>query len=451
MEEMLPQVGSISGGWGRSKFPCDHDKTSDAHQDAVLNNKNKTNNSDDEQSKNKQAHQKRKRKNKFPLGIPSLQRTGVGGKFKHTTEDDDDDDNSEGCFFFIEGTVAHLECQILTMEDTCSIDNDHHFIVAEITRAFVRESFWDATRRVFGNNSYPYFAFFGSRQFGHTRMIPSETTLLSAGFVDTAQTPPWTRLAEPKQFSRLLYTNPLCFMTLDTDSSDIRGGQMPLVVAHLTATNNFGRFMFGMKQSLALKLLVSTTTTTSTSTSANEEPADKGKPIQFHLSVPVHGLEDLIRQCMTYDDEQAKTSTVTNISPRTLATCRDFITTRRTAVVGDVKDTTAMQVPRGCVAHMECQVCEIKVERRPTTATTTTTTSATTSQQQHAVVFAEVIGACVHPYYWNAKQYLFQPQQVRSTAAAAAVVASKDAVTIPPPYLKYLGDGVIGSVLPSRD
>jgi flavin reductase (DIM6/NTAB) family NADH-FMN oxidoreductase RutF len=52
----------------------------------------------------------------------------------------------------------------------------------------------------------------------------------------------WLELTLPKQFSRLLYTNPVCF--LSTCSRD--HGQNVMVVSWLTAINNEGRLVMSL-------------------------------------------------------------------------------------------------------------------------------------------------------------------------------------------------------------
>jgi hypothetical protein len=63
----------------------------------------------------------------------------------------------------------------------------------------------------------------------------------------------WVHLQDTKSFSRILYTNPVCFLSTtvnhheqETDSIVVRRNVM--VVSWLTATNNTGRFMMSLNK-----------------------------------------------------------------------------------------------------------------------------------------------------------------------------------------------------------
>lgn len=132
-------------------------------------------------------------------GIPGLKAVPVGGH--HCNDDDNDADE----LFCIEGTVAHLVCRVTSMttttttkrlegsddddgancinhDDDSQEDHHHHhwLITAQVDRAYVLSSYWDADRNLFRPGSPdtpPYLTFFGSQTFGY---VVTEDRLLLA-------------------------------------------------------------------------------------------------------------------------------------------------------------------------------------------------------------------------------------------------------------------------------
>jgi hypothetical protein len=128
----------------------------------------------------------------------------------------------------------------------------------------------------------------------------------------------WIELTEGKQFSRLLYTNPVCFLcatsgsascSVDNDDGDdddkrpstttlpatrpSRGyptakrsaaNEKVMVLSWLTATNNNGRFIFSLNRRRHSSSLLKSSLSPSSSCSS-----------EFTLSVPVQGMEELVR------------------------------------------------------------------------------------------------------------------------------------------------------------
>jgi flavin reductase (DIM6/NTAB) family NADH-FMN oxidoreductase RutF len=132
----------------------------------------------------------------------------------------------------------------------------------------------------------------------------------------------WIELTEGKQFSRLLYTNPVCFLCTSSsstecgsvDNGDANDEQSPptttttlpattsnatqdpsksnrsaasqnvMVLSWLTATNNNGRFIFSLNRRRHSSNLLKSSLSSSLSVSS-----------QFTLSVPVQGMEELVR------------------------------------------------------------------------------------------------------------------------------------------------------------
>ena len=142
--------------------------------------------------------------------------------------------------------------------------------------------------------------------------------------------PTWVELKDKKSFSRLLYTNPVCFLTTTADvtcentcadvASSVGSRILPrrnvMVVSWLTPTNNNGRFMMSInKRRHTATILTSlfgrscvvnesnrenggkekydssatvARSTTATSSSSNNSSC------QFVLCVPVSGMEQLV-------------------------------------------------------------------------------------------------------------------------------------------------------------
>jgi hypothetical protein len=71
--------------------------------------------------------------------------------------------------FAIDGTVAHLLCKVYSMPQQPVIDDEHYLVLAEVTRAYVKRSYWDAEKNLFRpeNDFPPYLTFFGSQTFGY--------------------------------------------------------------------------------------------------------------------------------------------------------------------------------------------------------------------------------------------------------------------------------------------
>lgn len=97
----------------------------------------------------------------------------------------------------------------------------------------------------------------------------------------SAATPPWTKLTKAKQFSRILYPNPVCLLgTWSIASSVASSGSEAvdrnvLVISWLTAVNNEGRLVLSINSSRY-------------STGLLKQSGF------FSLSVPVEGMEQLI-------------------------------------------------------------------------------------------------------------------------------------------------------------
>lgn len=70
----------------------------------------------------------------------------------------------------VQGTVAHLLCE---QQQLLEADGEHHLVVATVSRAWVREDYWDG--KCFAPvspSAPPYLTFFGSQRFGYVRCEP---------------------------------------------------------------------------------------------------------------------------------------------------------------------------------------------------------------------------------------------------------------------------------------
>ena len=250
---------------------------------------------------------------------------------------------------------------------------------------------------------------------------PSESDLPDECFV---------KLTEPKEFSRLLYTNPVCFLGTksskrETFPADFDSNVM--VLSWLTATNNEGSFMFSINKNRHSSNCLS-----------------EG----FILSVPVQGMEDMVLGVggvsgkwgvSKFPSDHREAQTEKHLPPdasqkkkRRGPKFPNGIPSLQKVPFGCgvpvlLKDQPAGErgasnlwpfAIRGTVAHLECIVRDI-------------VDNAEWIDASHYVVFAKVTSAYVHPKYWNVSKKLFQPSQGY------------------PPYLTFFGSQTFGYVSPN--
>lgn len=228
----------------------------------------------------------------------------------------------------------------------------------------------------------------------------------------------WIELKEQKQFSRLLYTNPVCFL------STAKGEQHNvMVLSWLTATNNKGRFMFSLNRKRHSASLLS-------------------EGSAFVLSVPVKGMEDLVRNVgrasgrwgskfvedLPSSEEKGELPTETQEQQPTLSERqkkREEKSRRALCLEGLKAVSLGHQAPYdssigpfavdGTVAHLYCEAyskCQEPV-----------------IDEDHFLVLAEVTQAFVNSSYWDQGQNVFRP-------ADQSV----------PPYLTFFGSSIFGYV-----
>jgi flavin reductase (DIM6/NTAB) family NADH-FMN oxidoreductase RutF len=174
MEELVLAVGSVSGRWGRSKFPACHPR----NNQQLNNTASVAAATDDKTGQGSLKRQQSKRQQpSFPDGIPGLRAVAMGNS-PSTSVNDSSSDERTG-LFAIDGTVAHLECITRQVIDQ-DIDDDHYVIVAQVQRAFVQPSYWNSDMNLFQLQDAsipPYLTFLGSQTFGHVLcVLPLEKT-----------------------------------------------------------------------------------------------------------------------------------------------------------------------------------------------------------------------------------------------------------------------------------
>jgi flavin reductase (DIM6/NTAB) family NADH-FMN oxidoreductase RutF len=300
--------------------------------------------------------------------------------------------------FAIDGTVAHLQCRILQKQETNLIDDDHYFVVAKIVKACVLSSHWDERKKTFGpvtQKDSPTLAFFGSQTFGYVvpKQLRNNADTSTRQRQNSSDTEPWIRLTEGKQFSRLLYTNPVCLLKIGGVSKSTTESEIIFLSmsSWLTATNNEGSFMSSIKRwkkdsdmSLLLK-----------------------KEAKFTVLVPSDEMEHFLQHLEEHGDEaivntnnlEAQSVTITNLDEGGSDHCLD-----------SKHDNTL----KGTVAKLECIIKGYD----------------SSIDKDHFLIFAQVESAAVHSAYWDEKKNLFRPAAGYS------------------PYLKYLGRQACAYVVP---
>jgi hypothetical protein len=173
MEAMVLAVGGTSGRVS-SKFGPDVDVSKDATSFG-------TSNTVPIQNAPSKRQEKKRRQLLLGKGIPNLGQTLYGTQ-------DDFDGGKNFDVFCVNGTVAHLLCnvdQVVGNEisqtlDGCDkesanthnvVDDDHYLVSSTIEDAYCHSDYWDATKKLFrpkDSSVPPFLTFFGSQTFGYT-------------------------------------------------------------------------------------------------------------------------------------------------------------------------------------------------------------------------------------------------------------------------------------------
>jgi flavin reductase (DIM6/NTAB) family NADH-FMN oxidoreductase RutF len=243
----------------------------------------------------------------------------------------------------------------------------------------------------------------------------------------------WLELTEGKQWSRLLYTNPVCFLCCSGGGSAQKN---VMVLSWLTATNNHGSFLFslGKRRHTATMLLLQQQQETTTTATV------------FTLSVPVQGMEELVRavgsvsgrtarkfatpQQQQQQQQQPKEDYVTRVDDSADQQQQPPISKRQKkkmlrqdGIPGLKAVPVGHSIPQqqhdalhlfcidGTVAHLVCRVTRIH------------------DDEHHLLIRAQVERAYVQSSYWDGDKNLFRPSQDT------------------PPYLTFFGSQVFGYVV----
>ena len=268
--------------------------------------------------------------------------------------------------------------------------------------------------------------------------------------------PKWIHLYDKKDFSRLLYPNPVCFLsTLSTkdgstcrssDASKRRANNV-MVLSWLTATNNSGRFMFSINRSRH----------SATNVVPIDESSGKARTgVDFVLSIPVQGMEQLVLDVggtsgkwgskfvadhyhddaepsnETGEDDECRAADVdlTSLSNRQKKKLKRMrlakgIPNLETVPIGhsdaSAREKNLQFAINGTCSHIHCRTHAILDEPA--------SSSLGIIDEEHFLVMAEVIDAHVHSSYWDATKKQFRPM--------------RDDV---PPYLTFFGAQTFGYV-----
>ena len=295
----------------------------------------------------------------------------------------------------------------------------------------------------------------------------------------------WFHLKTGKEFSRILYPNPVCLLSTINSTSALAssneallndGGDSTVTVEHnvkrnvmvlswLTATNNEGRFMFSIHKSRHSTSLLCR------NSGADTSPFRTGT--EFTLSVPVQGMEQLVldvgsmsgrrwskfenneygaasersgidaaqhmskRQRKKQRQERLSLHGVAGLVPVSLGSSHS----RHTSTLSP----SSLFAIKGTVAHLKCRTYGvIGTPAAPLTGSKREHPSGPAEMEagavdgtappvidpQHLLVLAEVTEAYVHPAYWDHEKLLFRPLSAENI----------------PPYLTFLGSQTFGYI-----
>jgi len=307
----------------------------------------------------------------------------------------------------------------------------------------------------------------------------------------------WIHLQSGKEFSRLLYTNPVCFLSTttsqpfekaDRDSDEKAPAkkndpQLPhnnnikrnvMVLSWLTASNNNGRFLFSIHKTRYTTQLLTRRRALDESDASSKSNYEVGA--EFSLSVPVKGMEEIVKdvgsisgRCCSKFQSVASTSLRKESFPRAEPQkdmCDNLSNRQRkkrkmdyiknngindlipvplgSNVEAPLEESDLFAI-KGTVAHLRCRVYTLLGPALSDNldATNEKESGANASTQpaiddDHLLIIAEVIDAYVHSSYWDSNRSLFRPM-------------TKEGEQTVPPYLTFFGSQTFGYVVPSND
>jgi flavin reductase (DIM6/NTAB) family NADH-FMN oxidoreductase RutF len=249
----------------------------------------------------------------------------------------------------------------------------------------------------------------------------------------------WIQLTDEKSYSRLLYTNPVCFLT--TVDQETKPTRNVMVISWLSATNNNGRFMISInKRRHSASILTS------------RDNAD------FVLSIPVAGMEDLVLDVGKVSGKWGKSKfsrTDNDSEPKNVQASESILNPvlpsavskrqKKIQLENGIDGLVAVRVGgvqkppqnehdqfaiHGTVTHMVCKIYQIVGGKEGNAI-----------DDEHHLILAEVKEAYVNRDYWNEekKQFQFQPS-VNNTGRGESK---------PAPHLTFLGSQNFGYIVPT--
>jgi len=235
----------------------------------------------------------------------------------------------------------------------------------------------------------------------------------------STMTTEWLELTTGKQFSRLLYTNPVCFLStyvnnhdasmneareqlsesasttvsssVDTDTA-IRSPAVRnvMILSWLTATNNEGQFCASLHKHRHTRCLLESSR-------------------QFCLSIPTKEMESLVLQVGSVSGKWGskfphdyKAGTDTTCDPAQKRSKKpkypQGIPGLETVGIGtcsEPTDTNGLFAIKGTIAHLECHITQLL--------------DSGVVDEHHVLVIAQVTRAFVDRRYWDSSKNLFRP------------------------------------------
>ena len=246
---------------------------------------------------------------------------------------------------------------------------------------------------------------------------------------------PWVTLNGPKEFSRLLYPNPVCFLctpSLECPADEEYYHENVMTLSWLTAINNEGCFVMSLNRRRATARYFKTETNITRNNNPN--PTSKIRPTgrEFCLCVPIAGMESLVlavgRTSQRFGSKfQREENDGPSTNNRTAATTPVSGSGSHAGVVvkgmskrqrkrleqtecfengipdlirvpfgtgGDVSSTGLFCIG-GTVAHMHCRTYLVVDD------------NVDTQQDTHCIVYARVVNAVCRSSYWNGRKKIF--------------------------------------------
>jgi flavin reductase (DIM6/NTAB) family NADH-FMN oxidoreductase RutF len=202
----------------------------------------------------------------------------------------------------------------------------------------------------------------------------------------------WIRLKEPKQWSRLLYPNPVCFLCTETVTTTKRR-LLPnvMVVSWMTAINNAGTFMFSINK---------------------RRTGSYGRPYCYQYDDHTNNENDGRKGDTTTTPNAQSKDDIEDTGDK-----RNVLHASSSSLYHESSSIFAID---GTVAHMVCQTT--KKSYHP----------AFGMEKDHIVIIAQITDAYVLDSYWDSSKNIFRPQP-------------------PPhaPYSTFLGSQEFGHVMSS--